>query len=254
MEDGKKKRLVLLDALTGVNFISMLLYHAMYDIVWIFDRGGSYPLYKGTPGFVWQQIIAITFIVISGFSTHLGKKSPKRGITVSLCGAAVTVATAVFYPSETIKYGILTFMGFSMIAVFLLNNLLEKINPYVGMLVSVIMFVLFRNIDMGYIGLGGVRLYLSETLYGTRMLAGLGFPYKGFSSSDYFPFLPWFFVFLFGYYLAIPLLKCNRITEFMSRHGGGVFTFIGRNTLVLYMLHQPIVFAVLYVWFSAFAS
>lgn len=248
-----KKRLGIIDALRGVNFISMALYHAMYDIVWIFDRGGSHPLYKGMPGYIWQQAIAMTFIVISGFSSQLGSKNPKRGLTVFLCGAAVTLATVLFYPSETIKYGVLTFMGAAMLVTLALDKILRKVRPCIGMAVSAVLFVLTRNIDMGYIGIGAMKFELPSALYGTKLLAGLGFPYSGFSSSDYFPLFPWLFLFLFGYFLAVPVLKSDRVKELLS-HDGGFAAVIGCHTLILYMLHQPVIYALLSLWFMLVRS
>lgn len=244
-----KKRLGVVDAVRGINFISMVLYHAMYDIVWIFDRGGSHPLYKGMQGHIWQQAIAMTFIVLSGFSTQLGSKNPKRGITVFLCGAAVSLATVIFYPSETIKYGVLTFMGAAMLVTLALDKVLRLVHPYIGMAASFILFAVTRNIDMGYIGVGANKAVLPSALYKTKLLAGFGFPYSGFTSSDYFPLFPWLFLFLFGYFLAVPILKSRRITDFLE-HDGGFAAVIGRHTLILYMIHQPVIFGLLSLWFA----
>lgn len=42
------------------------------------------------------------------------------------------------------------------------------------------------------------RLPVPEAFYSNVFTAALGFPYPGFSSSDYFPLLPWCFVFIGG--------------------------------------------------------
>ncbi|MBQ6035985.1 MAG: DUF1624 domain-containing protein, partial [Lachnospiraceae bacterium] len=51
-------RLSKLDTLRGLNLISMMAYHAMWDVVYLFGRDMAW--YKGTPGFIWQQLICQT--------------------------------------------------------------------------------------------------------------------------------------------------------------------------------------------------
>jgi uncharacterized membrane protein len=82
----------------------------------------------------------------------------------------------------------------------------------------------------------------------TRWLWPFGFLYPGFSSADYFPLLPWLFLFLFGAWLG------GRVTG-----GGGpdwlrvkvppALTWPGRHSLLLYLVHQPILYGICYFVF-----
>ena len=68
-----KKRLHFLDALRGVTLISMIAYHGMWNLVYLF--GVQAPWYRGTPGYLWQQSICWTFILLSGFCWSFSLRS-----------------------------------------------------------------------------------------------------------------------------------------------------------------------------------
>ena len=53
-ETAPKPRYALLDELRGLALISMMGYHAMWDLVYMF--GLDAPWYGGLAGFLWQQI------------------------------------------------------------------------------------------------------------------------------------------------------------------------------------------------------
>ncbi len=55
MEPQTAARYRLLDELRGLDLISMMLYHGMWDVVFLF--GVAQKWYTGRPGFVWQQSI-----------------------------------------------------------------------------------------------------------------------------------------------------------------------------------------------------
>ena len=65
MELQTAARYRLLDELRGLDLISMMLYHGMWDVVFLF--GVAQKWYTGRPGFVWQQSICWVFILLSGF-------------------------------------------------------------------------------------------------------------------------------------------------------------------------------------------
>lgn len=70
MEPQTAARYRLLDELRGLDLISMMLYHGMWDVVFLF--GVAQKWYTGRPGFVWQQSICWVFILLSGFCPPLG--------------------------------------------------------------------------------------------------------------------------------------------------------------------------------------
>ena len=100
-------RCALLDELRGLDLISMMLYHGMWDLVYLF--GVSAPWYGSWQGELWQQSICWVFILLSGFCVPLGHRTLKRGAQVFAAGALVTVVTLVFMPEDRVVFGVLTF-------------------------------------------------------------------------------------------------------------------------------------------------
>ena len=75
------------------------------------------------------------------------------------------------------------------------------------------------------------------------LLAVLGLPGPGFWSSDYFPLVPWVFLYLCGYFLWRLIGSRQRVMDRL-RPGIGPLALIGRHSLAVYLLHQPALMAV----------
>ncbi len=246
-EQAAKPRYVLLDTLRGLCVVSMALYHAMYDLVNI--KGFSVPWFRDWPGYVWQQSICWTFILLSGFCWSLSRHPVKRGLLLTGCGAAVTLVTYFFMPSELILFGVLTLLGLSALLLNLLTLLFQRLGrqipPQAGLIGSLLLFFLLRGVPQGYLGFEGLRLWeLPPELYRLDFLAVLGFPSPSFFSSDYFPLIPWFFLYLSGYFLWKLASRSDGAKCLLrgGRHGrGGIrpLAFLGRRSLIVYLLHQP---------------
>ena len=99
MELQTAARYRLLDELRGLDLISMMLYHGMWDVVFLF--GVAQKWYTGRPGFVWQQSICWVFLLLSGFCLPLGHHPFRRGAVVFGAGALVTAVTLLFLPEDT---------------------------------------------------------------------------------------------------------------------------------------------------------
>ena len=89
----------------------MVLYHAMYDLVYL--KGFPAPWYGDWPGYLWQQSICWTFILLSGLCWNLSRSHLRRGLLFVGCGAAITLATWLVMPSQLILYGVLNLLGLS---------------------------------------------------------------------------------------------------------------------------------------------
>lgn len=235
----KKERYFLLDALRGITLFSMILYHGMFDLVELY--GVHVDWFWKTPGYVWQQSICWMFILLSGFCWRLGGRPLRRGVIVSACGLVVTAVTFLFMPSERILFGILTFTGAAMLVLVPLTGILEQIPAWIGLTGSAVLFFLTRNINSGYWGFGAFILgKVPEGLYSGLLLTFLGFPERGFFSGDYFSFFPWFFLYLTGYFLYGILMRHEKAKQIL-RVRCRPLEWPGRHSLILYMLHQPIV-------------
>ncbi|HIV85740.1 MAG TPA: DUF1624 domain-containing protein [Candidatus Monoglobus merdigallinarum] len=232
-----------IDTIRGLCVISMVLYHTLWTLQYfrLFDAGW----FRGLPGYIWQQSICQAFILISGFCFGLDRRPIRRGIILSLLGAAITAVTYIFVPRTAIVFGILTLLGASVLIAVPLSRV--KLNPLCGFILSLALFMLLKGVNSGYLGCFGVRLAeLPQWFYRSIVTAFFGFPPRGFASADYFSLLPWFFLYMGGYYLFrlsvstgyIACLKNGRVP---------VVGAIGRNALKIYIVHQPVIFAVVCV-------
>ena len=109
MEQQQSLRYRLLDELRGLDLISMMLYHGMWDVVFLF--GITQKWYIGRPGFLWQQSICWVFLLLSGFCLPMGRHPFKRGAVVFGAGALVTAVTLLFLPEGVVWFGVLTLLG-----------------------------------------------------------------------------------------------------------------------------------------------
>ena len=186
-------RYALLDELRGLDLISMMCYHGLWDVVFLF--GVQLPWYTGMPGHLWQQSICWVFILLSGFCLPMGHHPYKRGALVFGAGALVTAVTVLFMPEDVVLFGVLTLLGSAMVITALLEKALRKIPPAVGAVVSVALFGLTYHAQLGYLGFGDGWVLLPRFLYQNLFTAYLGFYPEGFFSTDYFPLVPWLFLF-----------------------------------------------------------
>ena len=76
-----------IDALRGLALLNMLVYHAMYDWVYIFGHASGWYDIWSTHCHVWQQYICWSFILLSGYSFTLRWKSCPRwqGLRAAWC-------------------------------------------------------------------------------------------------------------------------------------------------------------------------
>lgn len=87
------------------------------------------------------------------------------------------------------------------------------------------------------------------TLLGSAMLLTglLEKPLLWFYSTDYFALLPWLFLFWAGYFLC-GIVGRQRM-EPLRRSVCPPLGWLGRHSLLLYLLHQPVIYGVLLVVF-----
>ena len=233
------RRYQVLDTIRGLALLSMLLYHASWDLVYLF--GLDWPWYHSFAAYVWQQSICWTFILLSGYCWSLGRRQLRRGMTVFLCGALITAVTWGFMPGSLVYCGVLTLLGASSLLLVLRAPALERVPARAGLAGSFLLFLLFRDVNGGYLGFEGLGLAaLPEGLYRDHFTALLGFPPADFFSTDYFSMLPWFFLFLTGYFLF--RLRPEEAREIRRVP---LVTWMGRHSLLLYMLHQPVIYGLM---------
>lgn len=238
-------RYPVLDLIRGVTLISMMTYHACWNLGNIF-RVIRFP-YEGLI-YLWQQSICWTFILLSGFCWSLSRKNLRRGLITLGGAAAVALATHLFMPESAISFGVLSLMASSMLLLIPLEKCLGGLSGRGGMAIFFVLFLLTKNVSDGYVGIFGVKLFaLPEFLYANYLTAYLGFPPGSFSSADYFPLLPWFFLYLTGYFL-FHAFKEDGFLEKLPQISCKPLNWLGKNSLLIYLAHQPLIYGAMEIF------
>lgn len=247
---GRRDRVVLLDKLRGLCLILMIFYHAAYDVVFIFDV--NFPIFFSPLFNALQLFIACGFILLSGISSRYSHSNLKRGVIVLGIAAAMTLITFFTIPSQIVVFGVLHMLGICMI----LHGLIFRSEfvtypPFPGFIACLALFALTWGISDGYIGVFSFKLInLPSALYGYYLLSPIGLLSANFYSSDYFPMLPWMFLFFSGSFLGIAFRQ-RLMPDFFYRGRSGFLGKLGKRSLIIYILHQPLLYGILTLIFMA---
>ncbi len=237
------QRIGSLDLLRGLTVCSMIAYHICWDLVHLFAVPWDW--FYGTVSFVWQQSICWVFILLSGFCWGMSRHGIRRGLTISAAGLLVSVVTYATEPEEPVFFGVLTLLGVAMLLLTPVRTALLRVPRVCGLAVCMVVFVLFRNAKDGFFGFGTWNLCaVPSVLYRNAFTACLGFPPSGFYSSDYFPIFPWLFLFAAGFFLY----RCWNARGRPLHDVLPVRTplhAIGRHSLLIYLVHQPLIMGML---------
>ena len=223
------KRIWELDALRGLALLGMMGIHFVYDLVdlfgvWNWQQPAWYLFFKNNYGAV--------FFLISGISVTLGRCPVKRGAQVFLCGFLCTGVTLGMYLLGFAGKGIIIYMG-----VLQCLGLCMMLWP-----------LLRRCPDWGLVALGLAMTiagwYLRTQAFPFWLLTPLGFAPYGFTSSDYFPLLPNLGYFLLGAVVGKRAYAGRKSLFPRETPPLGLFRWMGRHSLMIYLLHQPVLAAI----------
>ncbi len=240
-----KKRIHTLDELRGLAVFCMIFYHAFYSIGVFFQfEIGITLIHFFSPA---EPYFAGLFILISGISSNLTHSNLERGCKLMFIAYAVTIVTFfVVGPAETIRFGILHMLSVAMIAYGLLTKVNALIPMWAGIAVNIILFIVTFTITQGYIGIPFLfRAVLPAEWYSSGIFYMFGMPSASFVSSDYFPIIPWLFLFFAGGFFG-RLAAQKKFPEFTYKKHIPFLAFFGRHALLIYLVHQPVIFGICY--------
>ena len=231
----EKKRYYLLDFLRGICILLVVGYHALYNLSEIF--GGEYAFFRHRGMDLFRDCFVGVLIVLAGISCSLTRSNLRRGIKTLLWGLVITAVTAIAMPDQRILFGILHFFGCAMLLWALLGRYLEKIPLWIGVSVSLVLFFATQGLYAASVGWSNSFLcYI------------LGFC-TGHYSADYYPLMPWLFLFLAGGFLG-RLFREGRVPALFTRDPVPALSRIGRHTLSIYIVHQPVIYGLMYLFFE----
>lgn len=227
-----KIRIWEIDSLRGLAVIGMIIFHVFF-ILNFFDIAKN-EMYKGS--WLWLvRFVQLIFLGLAGVSLALSKsgygKQFVRGLKVFLMGFLVTIVTYFFEPELFVKFGVLHLIGLSVIA-FAPISRKKYLSLFAGIL-SIIAWQLFDN-------------QTSSTL----ILYVLGLDNGSLYALDYFPIFPWISVILFGIFIGNLLhgiIEKKQQTDFFAPKILSLLVVLGQNSLLIYMLHIPVIIAALII-------
>ena len=237
-----RRRIHLIDEIRGLSIILMVFYHGFFMLGYFF---GIEFLAKAQTFFEpLQPVFACLFIFISGVSSNLSRSNFKRGVRLLAIALGFTLVTAVILPrfditGAEIYFGVLHLLSVSMLLYALLRRLLAKVPTTVGILAALALFAVSYTVPKGNL----LGFDLPDALYDPGFLAPLGFPGEGFYSADYFPLIPFVFMFVAGTFFG-RLATSGKLPEWWYVSRCKPLAVIGGKTLIIYILHWPIIFLI----------
>ena len=233
------RRIWELDALRGLCILGMILVHLVYDIRELYGLADF--AYPAIFSFV-MQWGSVLFLLISGICVTLGHHPVRRGLAVFGCGMLCSLVTAGMYwlgfqgRGIVIWFGILHCLGVCML-----------LWPWLGRLPNWVLGALaLLLLALGY--------WFRSLTVAAPWLFPLGLTTAEFASSDYFPLLPNLGWFLIGALLGRTAYRQGE--GLLPRFPAGAapvrfLTWCGRQSLLLYLLHQPVLAGLLELYVLA---
>lgn len=241
----RQERLHLIDSLRGVAIIMMVFFHLFYSMKYLF--GLELAWFSPPFSTVWQFIIASMFVGIAGFSSNLSHSNVGRALRLFSVAILITVVTWVASVDTPIKFGVIHCLAVCIFIYALVEPALKKVDPRILAVVALYMYYMTYSVQDGFLTLApSVHVMLPESLYSTQFLFWLGFPHERFASGDYFPLMPYFFIFLFGAALGM-IGSREGYASVLYKGRSGVLGFLGNHSLAVYLIHQPIIIGILFL-------
>lgn len=225
-------RLPQLDIARGAAIIAMIIYHIIFDLA--FFEIIELPL-NALPMRLFQIVIASTFLFITGASSfffytqnHQVSKYLRRLLILGSSALLVTIGSWILFPSFVIIMGILHFITLATIFIVFLKNLSSKV---LFVIAGLSLFI-------------GMIILSSSFRLPSNWLLIFGIPAYDFQTLDYYPMFPWFGVAILGFlYARIVLTKARAVQP--TFHFNQPLTWLGRHSLIIYLVHQPIILFIL---------
>lgn len=237
-----KRRLWEVDALRGFAIVEMIFYHFVWDLNYF--GLVDYTLVVGP----WQwfaRSIATLFIFTVGVSLTLSYNREQqklrhgrlfgkyllRGAKIFGLGLVITAATYLFIGRGFVIFGILHLIGVSIVLAYPFL----KTNRWITLAAGLLVIVAGIMVD-------GLRSQSPWLLW-------LGIKQVGTYMVDYYPVLPWYGIALIGIFAGYSLYPNGERRIRFPAWGGTApargLQFLGRHSLVIYLIHQPILIGLL---------
>jgi uncharacterized membrane protein len=242
------KRFIEIDLLRGFAITIMVFGHILWDL----DFYGLFPLDRELYS-IFSKTAPPLFFLLVGMCIIIGLKKKEfkdideenkyykhlviRGLKIIGLGMILTMVTMIFLPTRPILFGVLHCIGLSIV----LSVPFLKYRNY-----NVLFSVSF--ISAGF--LIGLQTINNPTLF--HLIIGLRQADIWKYTIDYFPLFPWFGICLLGIVIG-DWLYCGerrifRIPDLSKYRPAKMFSWIGKHSLGIYLMHQPVIAGVILIY------
>ncbi|HPW10998.1 MAG TPA: heparan-alpha-glucosaminide N-acetyltransferase [Methanoregulaceae archaeon] len=237
-----------IDIARGIAVVMMVLFHIAFDLSFLGIAGipvSSLPwrAFAMATAALFLLLVGISLSISAGYAkTRLSRsdfilKYLKRGAGIFAIGIGISIVTWIILPGAFIVFGILHLIGLSI-----------ALSPlYTG--------YSWQNL------LAGLAIILVSpvvaAMRGDGWLVWLGIHPPAFYSIDYTPVFPWLGVVLIGVGLGAILYPraARRWDHEVPTLPRSPLRFLGRHSLAIYLVHQPIILGILFITFpDAFSA
>jgi len=234
---GRSLRFAAIDALRGCAVALMVAYHFCFDLQYY---GWIQANFNGDPFWLKSRAFIVSlFLCVVGISLVLANRNGidwrawlRRFGILAVCAVLVSASSYALFPRSWIFFGVLHF-----VAVASVLGLAFLRWPRLDLAMGIILVVVGSTVELPFFDQPGLQWL------------GL-MSYKPFT-EDYVPLLPWFGVVLIGMFLGRLALREKRLAPAMAWRpkgaSGRALVFAGSHSLLIYMLHQPLLMGALYL-------
>lgn len=235
-------RIARIDEVRGILILLVLFYHLIYDIGLFFPAALPH-LWLLTDRFrLLRAVVPAFFILLCGVCTRLSRSNLRRGLCCAALALVIRLISGWVSPACPIRFGILHLLALCLLLWVPLHPLLGRLPPWVGILCGAVVFWLAFRLEQGTFA----GIPLPAAWWDHPWLLWLGLPCRRVLSADYFPLLPWGGLFWAGCALARYLFSSPCLDRLRQSRSTGMAR-LGRHTLALYLFHQPVWFAGLWL-------
>lgn len=227
-----------LDLIRGLAVIGMIFFHANYLLEHVFFHD-VLPL-PDTFWYILGKWVALIFIITAWIAIFLSHrkwlsiwKALYRATTLGIIAGLISLTTTLFIPDQKILWWIIHF--FAIVAF---------ISPVIFFIKK---FILWLGFFIIFFGNNLIALLPKLTI-----LIPIGSTPSWFYSADYFPLIPWIGYYFIGYGIAYYLWNRSvlDIFELRTQPYFKWILFFGRNALLIYIIHVPIIYVLIHLFYK----
>lgn len=243
-------RIPLIDTLRGLALMAMASYHFTWDLEffgYIEPGTATQGLWK-----LYARMIATSFLFLVGVSLVLAhgngirwRSFAKRLAMVGAAAIVISIGTLFALPQEWIFFGILHHIAVASLLALAFLRAPPLLTGLLALATGTLM-VLDSWVMPGLVG---------GEIFNSRWLAWTGLAEIAPRSNDFVPLFPWFGAVLAGIAVA-GLLRDHggfaRLALWQSRPN--ILTRAGQHSLAFYLIHQPVLIGLLYLFSLAYPA